>query len=738
MKYTEMVFQDLAQLVAAATTTLVERDLPLFVTANGEEIKKAYLDSFPEGTNQVYKERREYDCGNCLHYLQNFGGVVGVDNDTKLRFSVWDLIVERHDHIIKDTHYYPSILALRDLVREAPIQRLFLRKPDEVQVGCKVNHELYADPKDPLKNLTRDWFHFHGKVTGRHVHGLSNSETESIDAALSKAGSHAAVLNRALAELTTDSLSTVKDLIENGALYRGEEMLPRVELFMSIKDAYDATNEFYHLKQQEPDYNREAERRFHAADFAWSFYNSPAARFRSSAIGSLVVDLDKGEKSLEACVASYQEKVAPQNYAHPTRPITTGMINKALETVDKLDLRPALDRRHAVSNDISIADTLYLDRSTFVPKDPLGQLLSDAVPKPARSQDYRAEMALNGPVVPIEQFVRELLPRSTDAHVFFHPQFSNNLVSLTAPVHEDSGRLFKWANPYGWSYRGSFTDAITERVKAAGGSVDGSLRFSLSWDGRDDLDIHTLYSKKRPAGKMRPDAEGLYYGTNGRRNFGAWLDVDANAGSIMENPVENVIFQNAPPADGFYEIAIHLYSARQSQTPPPQVQIAERDGFTNTYTMQSSLNNNRRHSPKICVEVENGRVAKVTCDAGWDAEAATSDPVWGITPYSMLPVNIACFSPNHWRGESIGNKHYIFGIKECLNPDPVRTIYNEFLAPELHSNRKVFNVLGEKTKAPYSESQISGLGFSSTLPAVVPFFLETAKGPEGYQVKVGA
>ena len=55
-----------------------------------------------------------------------------------------------------------------------------------------------------------------------------------------------------------------------------------------------------------------------------------------------------------------------------------------------------------------------------------------------------------------------------------------------------------------------------------------------------------------------------------------------------------------------------------------------------------------------------------------------------------------------------------FIIDNCKNPDSARGIYNEFLRPEFEPNRKVFELLGDKTKAAPSSEQASGLGFSST------------------------
>ena len=40
------------------------------VNVDTEELYNLYLDSFPAGTNEIYRERREYDCSCCRHFYQ--------------------------------------------------------------------------------------------------------------------------------------------------------------------------------------------------------------------------------------------------------------------------------------------------------------------------------------------------------------------------------------------------------------------------------------------------------------------------------------------------------------------------------------------------------------------------------------------------------------------------------------------------------------------------------------------
>ncbi len=67
-------------------------------------------------------------------------------------------------------------------------------------------------------------------------------------------------------------------------------------------------------------------------------------------------------------------------------------------------------------------------------------------------------------------------------------------------------------------------------------------------------------------------------------------------------------------------------------------------------------------------------------------------------------------------------------INNARNDAPARGLYNEFLRTDLDKHRKVFELVGAKTKVAPSDDQLSGLGFSSTKPAVVTVRLEHKRG----------
>lgn len=613
-----------------------------------------FLDSFPAGTNPRFRERSEYDCSTCRTFVKNLGNVVEIQ-DGRIR-TVWSG-VSAHDPV------FSVVAAAMDaFVHTLPLSGVF--RSSEAQYGAKTTRSL----RDGQVEV---WHHLHGRVDKRH-------RTADVGAARNAFDTSVQVLQRGLAELTPDALDTVIGLIDDNALYRGTEHSRAVTEFRSLRNRW-----------------------VQAADgraFVFANAMNPAARFRNTVIGTLVQDLSEGV-GLEQAVRSFETKVAPQNYQRPTALITPAMVKAAMKTIGELGIEESLQRRFARISDVSVNNVLWVDNDTQSRmKDGIEGLLMQAATTGsagARRRDAKPEE------VPVADFIKNILPTAASIDLWVASSHEPHFVSLTTGRHPAAPPLFTWDNDFAWSYGGNLTDSIKEKVKRAGGNVDGKLRVSLSWFNHDDLDLHVY----------EPDGTHIWY-----REKRGKLDVDMNAGGpYSRSPVENVTWAGRVP-DGEYRIAVNQYNKRES-TDVGFVIETESDGRIEHYRHERAV------SAQATVEVGRMTVAGERITAfrpGADMQPGnTAKDLWGITTEQFVPVSTVMYSPNYFDDNEIGNRHYFFMLKGCVNDQPTRGVYNEFLRRELQPHRKVFEVLGDRTKCEPSPDQLSGLGFSSTVRASV-------------------
>jgi len=617
-----------------------------------DQLWNAYLGSFRPEDNPIYREMTVHDCQCCKQFIRAVGGVVAyVDGELE---TIWNITV--------DPMYQPVVDALDDLVRSNQITGPFTY--EQRKVGTAQNHQQLESGE------VKVWWHFHYTLHAKFVKADSGPYKSQI------LGNYD-VLKRGLEELTLEAICTVHDLCEDNSLYRGAEYLLAVKGFLSAAQAYQAT-----LKQEA---------------FLWEYAFKPIGqnRFRNTAIGTLVVDLSEGME-LEAAVRKFEAMVAPQNYKRSSSLITTAMKDKAAKRVAELGIENSLQRRFAHADDITINNVKYADRSVQRALGVLDVLDDVVVQKVAPNAEARQ--------VCIEDFLQNIMPKCDRMEMYLDNGLSGNLVSLVAPADASAPNILKWDNNFSWSYKGEVTDSMRERVKKAGGNINGDLRFSIEWnhnsDNQDDLDAHC----QQPFG-----LKTIYFGNaNQIHASSGMLDVDITEPG-RKIAVENIVFSDKRkmPA-GDYAFLVHNYAHRDGAS-GFKAEI-EFDGKIHSYEHPRSL----RQGQKV-------EVATVTVDKDKKFQltsvlpsAQSSRTEWGIATQKFHRVTMVMDSPNHWDGQTKGNKHWFFMLEGCNNPEQARGFYNEFLSAELHDDRKVFEVLGSKLKTPLAYNQLSGLGFSST------------------------
>lgn len=633
------------------------------VEVSKDDMWNTYLSSFPEDSNPMFRERRVHDCQCCKQFIRLVGNVICfIDGECT---TIWDVAAEGGDPA-----YMTVATAMGDLIRKASIRAPFLHYED--YAGTDHNHGM------DVNGTAERWEHFHVLLPANVV-----KEKDKIPTFIGKQITTKQVFKRALNEISMDALDTVLELIDQKSLYRGEENRRIIQQFRTHKIAYNA---------MEGEETQEI--------YCWECAratNQSITRIRNTAIGTLLVDLSEG-KTLDAAVGAFETMMAGPNYKRPTALITQSMIKKAQIQVEVLGFKEALERRHAVPEDITIDNVLYADRNVqnALGGDVFDDLLNNV------SIDIKKLSKVEE--IDIDTFIGSVLPQVEQVELLMENRHTNNLMSLVAPVHPEANNMLMWDNNFSWTYNGEMADSMKQRVKEAGGNIEGVLRFSIQWnadsDNRNDYDAHCV----EPAG-----GQHLYFQNMANRATTGRLDVDILHPGPKEVAVENITWlDEGKMLEGLYKLSVHNYSHR---------------GGTSGFTAEIEYGN-EIHSFIYNKELKQGEmvtVAEINYSHRMGIEfvhqlpsTVSSKEVWGVNTMQYQRVSMIMNSPNHWDGVEVGNKHLFFILEGCKQEGRIRGFYNEFLTGELREHRKVFEVLGSKMRVEESDQQLSGLGFSST------------------------
>ena len=533
-----MGFKEFSRAVEKQFTWMVRSGRPVFeVGVDKDELWNLYLQSFPEGTNPIYRKRPVHDCNCCKNFIRDLGGIITIHGGD--RVSIWDLTE------FVDLEYRAVAQALSKLVKSRPIRNSYLHPTSNVGKA-----QTFSEEGGVILTYNHFWAQLPDYLVKHPV---------ALPSELGSRKTAHDTLYRALEELTPDAVQTTIELIEQGSLYRGEPELERLKFFQELLTearGVDSSEKYY--------------------DWVWvksQEVHGSISGIRNSSIGTLLVDLSNG-MDLEDAVRSYESKVAPTNYRRSKALATPAMMKRAKETIEELGLTPSLHRRYARESDMDSSNFLFVDRS-----------------KPATQMDIFDQLAAQMAKVdlsrveevPIGKFL-EMLPNIREVELLFESRLSGHLVSLIGPEYSSAPNLFTWSNPFSWSYRGEVTDSIRERVKSAGGEVSGDFLCRLAWNNFDDLDL----SVKEPNRNVIDFRKRMSL-------MGGQLDVDMNAGSgKTRTPVENIFYRDhRTMVNGTYEVYVHNFQMRESMDTGFTVEI---EVMGVTYSLQGPRSGTTRRS----------------------------------------------------------------------------------------------------------------------------------------------
>lgn len=639
------------------------------VDVDKDELWNTYLDSFSAGTNKIFRERREHDCSCCRQFIKNIGAAVVIKNNQM--HTIWELDV-------KNTIYQPVCDALDSFVKAHAVKDIYTTKIPKI--GTDYNFE-------EINGKAYRWDHFFLKLPDKFVNKTDRSN-EEIKGEFRDTKN---VFKRSLDEISIDALDTILELISTNTLYKGEEWKGVLTQFKEYKNEYDKLMS---------DFERDL--------YAWEKSVSAGmaiGRIRNHSIGTLLTNVSEG-MDLDTAVKKYEQIVAPANYKRPKAIFTKRMLEDAKKTITELGYMNSLQRRFANLNDITVNNVLFSNKSAakrmIGADDIFGQMERDAVVNPKKFSKVEEISA--------QDFIDKVLPTAKEIEAFVENKHEKNFVSMIAPVNPDAKTMFKWNNGLSWAYSGNITDSdMKQNVKAAGGNVDGVLRFSIMWnEGQNDdsdLDAHC----------KEPDGNEIYFGNCKKPNTsrcGGQLDVDITHPMTQmagKPSVENITWADmSHMKPGVYKFFVNQYAARGSKGFKAEIEF---NGETFAFEYNRPVSGNVQVA-EVTLD-ENGNFSIKEKLSG--SSSISSREIWDVNTNQFVPVSVISYSPNYFdEQDGIGHKHLFFFLKGCKNSEEPNGYYNEFLKNDLEKHKRVFEALGAKCHVENTDDQLSGIGFSMT------------------------
>lgn len=285
-----------------------------------------YLDSFPAGTNKMFRQRREYDCSCCRQFIKNIGAVIAI-KDGKI-YTLWEEVTD-------DTVYRPVCEALNTYVKAQKVKDIYISKFSKI--GTDHNFE-------DIDGKAHRWDHFFLDLPSKYVN-CSCGSNEEIKGQYRDTKN---VFKRSLDEITMDAVDTVLELINSNTLYKGAEWKA-------------ALTEFKKYKKEYANLSTDNEKDLYAWEKS-ATAGMAVGRIRNHSIGVLLTNISE-DMDLDLAVKKYEQIVAPANYKRPKAIFTKKMLEDAKKTITELGYMDSLQRRFATLRDITVNNVLFSNKS---------------------------------------------------------------------------------------------------------------------------------------------------------------------------------------------------------------------------------------------------------------------------------------------------------------------------------------------------------------------------------------
>lgn len=683
---------------------------------SGDSIWELYLSSFKDGDDPVFRdpESSTHNCNHCKNFFRRYGNIVAITEDNTL-MTIFDV----NSFEIEEEFVQPAN-RLNLKLKNAQVQDIFLETFEELNSlpyeKCSIHNFSFRLGIDKNhKRYTREEAQKFGGVKANQVKTFNHlfldiDETfvdktgKSITSIKSDYRTRKILFERTLNEISLDSLELVRDLIRQDSILDGATHINKV---LEMIQAHQDFNMTLFSNSNEKD------------NWIWKKSRDLSyPRFKNELIGTLCMDISNGVDINEAC-KTWNKRVDPANYMKAKAPITKLQIERAAKFVEDNGYQESFHRKLATIDDILVTEIKHMNVDNGGNKSL--NIFSDIKPTKTSNKSLNFD---NIEEVSIEKFMSEILPECSLVQAYFENRHQGNLVSLTTSVNKDSKRIFKWDNNYSWTYKGNLAgkSMLKQAVKDAGGNVEGVIRCSLAWNhsstDASDLD---LWCKEPENVRIGFDTPFRKDKSNGKSPSKGQLDLDIiNPGKKVA--IENIYFKEIESLrEGKYKFWVNQYAANNSQGFQAEIEV---DGNIYKYEFNKPV----PQSAKMTIAEVTYKNGVFSIKHILPCVGESSKTFYSLDTNQFHKVNLISLSPNHWKNNNYGNKHYFFMLDDCKIDESIRSFHNENLINDLRLHRKVLEVLGNQTLIEQdSDKGLSGLGFNATVRDELILKLESHK-----------
>lgn len=632
---------------------------PFFkVPSNG--LADLFLEALPKSLQQ------HYNCNCCRSFINHYGGLVTVSAKGKLISAIWpDLNVPEA--------FQDAVTILRSVVEDSSIATAFVTS--DINLGM---------PETP------PWTHLAVPVAPAM---RWTSHTVSASQRAAEIQEELKMLKRALADFPKSLVEKACTLLQSGTLYRSNGCLAITEWLLPL----------YGVNENK----------------LWvSAATAPAGfcHLRSGMIGTLLEDL-QNNLPIERVKERFDEKMNPTNYQRAQAAPSAGNVAQAEKIIAKLEAEGALRRAYARFEEIP--QFIWCGGGTIPKTGTFGHL----VPKTKAP----AQMTFPTQTITWEKFRRTVLPSAQSIEIQV-PATTDRFMSLITAGNCMSPPVVQWdttenPNPFTWYYAAGVDAEIRDRVVRAGGTYEGvSIRASLIWNNRNDLDLHCI----------TPCTEEIFYARK-RSVCGGYLDVDMNVRGESTAPVENIRWLKGQARPGHYRFYVQHYRNNQNSYSTPFKVELEIDGklYQHNDVMYKDRWNGGVDRNVFEFDYANGLISWL---GGQPTPGTSLNNSWGVTPGQWVKVNGIINSPNVWSNHPQSLHHIFFLMEGVKDTQKVgRGLFTEMLKSDFHPIRSTLEAY--LAQQPITgESTASGLGFNKENPWNITVRVQTKDSTTHYLI----